>query len=381
MITENTAVINSQLAKVISKDVSVFYNPIMKHNRDTCVAVIQAMCQRASEKKQKEFSLGLALEASGIRGIRLAHEAFVQYPQIHATILMNDRDERAVNAMKQNIAQNHCSKISNVAFDLTTKSAELALLEHASFDYVDIDPYGSPNPFLDSAVKRVKHKGVLAVTATDLAALCGSQPLAARRKYDAVVVRHACRHEWGLRLLIRKVQLVAAQLEIGAVPLLCYFKDHYYRCYFIMMHSRRVVDQLLAQHKLIAVNDANGVYVENCIDLADLSQLKARHTFGPLYVGPLQSVATNLAPLQTILSQDSFFHNYFAENEQNVIGFYKSDFVAQEEKFCQVNTLATCIKQLNDAGFLATRTHFDTQGIKTNAPKNVFLKILQLRSK
>jgi tRNA (guanine26-N2/guanine27-N2)-dimethyltransferase len=41
------------------------------------------------------------------------------------------------------------------------------------FDVVDLDPYGSPAVFLDGAVQSVKDGGLLLVTCTDMAVLCG----------------------------------------------------------------------------------------------------------------------------------------------------------------------------------------------------------------
>jgi tRNA (guanine26-N2/guanine27-N2)-dimethyltransferase len=41
-------------------------------------------------------------------------------------------------------------------------------------DVVDLDPYGTAAPFIDSAVQSVSDGGLLAVTCTDLAVLAGS---------------------------------------------------------------------------------------------------------------------------------------------------------------------------------------------------------------
>ena len=38
---------------------------------------------------------------------------------------------------------------------------------------VDLDPYGSPSVFLDSAIQSVADGGMLMCTATDMAVLCG----------------------------------------------------------------------------------------------------------------------------------------------------------------------------------------------------------------
>jgi len=45
---------------------------------------------------------------------------------------------------------------------------------HFSVFQVDLDPYGSPSVFLDSAVQSVADGGILMCTATDMAVLCGS---------------------------------------------------------------------------------------------------------------------------------------------------------------------------------------------------------------
>ncbi len=41
------------------------------------------------------------------------------------------------------------------------------------FDVVDLDPYGAPVTFLDGAVQSVADGGLLLVTCTDMAVLCG----------------------------------------------------------------------------------------------------------------------------------------------------------------------------------------------------------------
>ncbi|MCU0373510.1 MAG: ATP-binding protein, partial [Ignavibacteria bacterium] len=48
------------------------------------------------------------------------------------------------------------------------------------FDYIDIDPFGSPCPFLDAAIKRLSRGGILAVTATDTSALAGKSAVTER---------------------------------------------------------------------------------------------------------------------------------------------------------------------------------------------------------
>lgn len=43
-----------------------------------------------------------------------------------------------------------------------------------AYDVVDLDPYGTPAMLLDTAVQAVADGGLLMVTATDMANLCGN---------------------------------------------------------------------------------------------------------------------------------------------------------------------------------------------------------------
>lgn len=63
------------------------------------------------------------------------------------------------------------------------------------FDAIDLDPYGCPSIFLDSAVQAIKDGGLLLVTATDMAVLAGNSPETCYSKYGAVSLRIKSCHE------------------------------------------------------------------------------------------------------------------------------------------------------------------------------------------
>lgn len=63
------------------------------------------------------------------------------------------------------------------------------------FDVVDLDPYGCPSIFLDSAVQCVSNGGLLLVTATDMAVLAGNSPETCYVKYGAVSIKSKACHE------------------------------------------------------------------------------------------------------------------------------------------------------------------------------------------
>ena len=68
---------------------------------------------------------------------------------------------------------------------LTFHCREFLMENHQKFDFIDIDPFGSPGKFLSSAFHAIKDGGMIAVTATDLRHLCTSPP-DSLMKYGAV---------------------------------------------------------------------------------------------------------------------------------------------------------------------------------------------------
>ena len=83
------------------------------------------------------------------------------------------------------------------------------------FDIVDIDPFGTPAPYLDSALRAIRNNGLLASTATDLAPLCGVHAKACIRKYGGRPLRTEYCHELAVRLLAGCTATVAAKHDIG----------------------------------------------------------------------------------------------------------------------------------------------------------------------
>lgn len=206
-----------------SKQGLPFYNPAMELNRDFSIAVLQWFLSTA-KKKQLSFLDGLA--ATGIRGIRFIHELAGSF---HVTI--NDWSDEAYVVIRKNVEETASEKLSCVQKNLNQ------LLLEEQFDYIDIDPFGSPALFVDAAMKSIRHHGILAVTATDTAALCGVYPKVCKRRYAAQPYHGSVMHEVGLRILLGFVAREAAKHEKGIRPILSYKTDHYMRIYVQIIHQ------------------------------------------------------------------------------------------------------------------------------------------------
>jgi tRNA (guanine26-N2/guanine27-N2)-dimethyltransferase len=237
IIQEGEARIKAPVTKKISSSMPVFYNPVMRSNRDICVLLLNSI-------NKKDMRIADPLAASGVRSIRFVLE--LRKNKIKS-IDINDNSKKAIKIIKENIKINNIFDI-NKKIKIHNNDANLFLLESTGFDYIDIDPFVYPGPFLNAGVQRIARYGILGVTATDTSALCGSSPKACLRKYWAKPLRNELMHETGLRILIRFVQLIGAMNEKALIPIFCYYKDHYMRCYFRAEKGKQRVDKVLKHH-------------------------------------------------------------------------------------------------------------------------------------
>lgn len=310
----------------ISKDLDVFYNPVMEYNRTISINLLNSL--------NRKLDIALPLAGSGIRGIRFFKEL---NKGIINNLFLNDIDKKSVNIIKHNLRLNKI-KSKNVS----NEDANLFLLKSKGFDYIDVDPFGSPNPFLDSAIKKLRRNGILAVTATDTAPLAGTYPIACQRKYWAKPLRNELKHEIGLRILIRKCQLVGSQYDKALRVIFSYFKDHYYRIFFVNTKSKKDVDEIIKGH---------GMFKEA----------------GPMYLGELWD--KELVEKMYGNIPDSFLKTINEEAKINVVGFHDIHVL------CKKNKLA--IPKITKLLKYGSRTIFSQYGIRSELKEKEIIKIIQ----
>src|SRR3989338_5496254 len=242
IVNEGSAKLGIPKAEKISKKMDVFYNPVMSLNRDISVLLLNSI-------NKSSMQIADPLAATGVRSIRFLKEL---YRNKIKKIYINDNNRSAVKLIKKNLKLNDI-KIKN-GIIISNKDANLFILNSTGFDYIDIDPFGSPNFMLDAACKRLARGGILAVTATDTSALCGTFPKACIRKYWALPKKGPIMHETGLRILIRKIQLIAAQYGKALIPVFSYSKEHYMRVFLKNLKGKEKADGILKLHGM-----SNGV--------------------------------------------------------------------------------------------------------------------------
>ncbi|UCE95737.1 MAG: hypothetical protein JSV51_08520 [Candidatus Bathyarchaeota archaeon] len=214
----------------------VFYNPMMEVNRDLAVLALQTFHQLVG----RMLRVCEPLAGCGIRGVRLATEV-----DGVGKVILNDISSEAFRLTKFNIKKN--GLVKKVLIE--NEDANLLLSRFAAprkrFDYVDIDPFGSPMPYVDSAIRATRSSGMFALTATDLAPLCGVHPRACVRKYGGKPLRTGYCHELAIRLLAGALAKSAAIHDVGINVLFSYSSKHYIRLYATVDYGAKEADTSL----------------------------------------------------------------------------------------------------------------------------------------
>lgn len=339
IIEEGKAILKISGIKKISKKLPVFYNPVMKLNRDISVLLLNSVTK-------KDMQIALPLSGSGVRGIRFLLE--LKKNKIKS-LHMNDHKNDFYSIIKENLSLNEIPKKEIV---ITNEDANMFLLKSSGFDYIDIDPFGTPNPFLENSIVRIARKGILAVTATDTSALSGTYENACRRKYWATPIRNELKHEAGIRILIRKTQLVGAQHDKALTPIFSYSRDHYFRVFFWCEKGKTKVDKVLKQHGMLG---------------------KA----GPLWLGALWNRKLVRKMLKNSDAElKKFLSVIKEESEINIPGFYDIHRICEKQKI-PVPKYEKIMDAVKKKGCKVSRTHFSGLGIRSDIGEKELVEIIK----
>lgn len=315
----------------------VFYNPEAKLTRDISVAALQVFKNHFDGK----LDVLDALSASGIRGLRYAKEVGVR-------VVLNDKNPLSFNLIKKNIRLNKCKNC--VA---SKKDANLLMRENV-YNVIDLDPFGPPVQFLDSAARSIYHKGFLAVTATDMTALCGAFPEACLRKYGLRSKRTDYYAELGIRILISAVIRALAIYDRAFVPVLSFTSKHYFRVFGRIEHSGEI-KKLLKEFK----------YVEG-VGLVYLGKIQDRK-FCKEVLKEIEKRKFDKSEAKLLRAIISEVDIPFYFDLHSLAKKYKIELIKTDE----------IIKKLKKKGFKSSRTHFSYTSIKTDASEKELLKVLR----
>jgi len=361
------------LWEYIPSKAPVFYNPLMELNRDIAVLALQAY----QKIQGKRLLVCEPLTGCGIRGLRFAVE--VRGVQ---KVVLSDINLEAAKLAQFNVEFNKLTKRVVVL----NEDANLLLSRYAAprrrFHFIDVDPFGSPVPYLDAALRALSGGGLLALTATDVAPLCGVHPNACIRKYGGRPLRTEYCHELAVRLLMGCLVMTAAKHEIGVEVMFSHSTDHYIRVYVTAHYGARRADQSIQKmgyvlhcfscfHREISEGFVPHLRGE-CPECGSVLKVA-----GPLWIGELSdhgfcSLMEKETTRRQLKNRGRISKLLFLiKNESEASPtYYVVDKVCDKLGLPVPSTMRVA-RRLGERGFETTLTHFNSRGIRTDATANV----------
>ncbi|WCJ25536.1 tRNA (guanine(26)-N(2))-dimethyltransferase [Euphorbia peplus] len=340
-----------------------------------------------------------ALSASGLRALRYAREV-----EGIGQVVALDNDKESVEACRRNIKFNGAVAISKVESHLA--DARVHMLTHPKeFDVVDLDPYGSPSIFLDSAVQSVADGGLLMCTATDMAVLCGGNGEVCYSKYGAYPLRGKYCHEMALRILLACIESHANRYKRYIVPVLSVRMDFYVRV-FVRVYSSasamkntplklsyvyqcigcdsfhlQPIGRTISKNNSVRFMPGFGPVVpQECIHCG-----KKYNMGGPIWSAPIHDQEWVTSTLEGVKSMKE---RYPAFDHISAILTTISEELPDVPLFLSLHNLCATLKCTSpsavifrsaviNAGYRISGTHVNPLGLKSDAPMDVIWDIMR----
>ena len=270
----------------------------LEHNwltaRDKPIRAFDAMCSTGVRIRRWRNEIPLRLQSRlRVTGNDLNEFALSWAIASHKNNLPEYTDNVELNFDRYgSMAQR--SPISGLYFQ--KMDAKLAMAD-ASYQWIDIDPFGSPVPFIDSAIQSLARTGVLEVTATDTAALTGSSLSSQKRRYDSQGIVDDYAHDDAIRVLLGLIAKIAAMHDRIIKPILALFDGHHVRVSVLVKTSKEGASEFQ--------NNIGYRLRTNTIPYKFIKYPSAeqrRQASGPLWIGPLmdKEIASRLTESNAI---------------------------------------------------------------------------------
>jgi tRNA (guanine26-N2/guanine27-N2)-dimethyltransferase len=348
----------------------VFYNPQMRLCRSMSSLAVGAI--------REDIDLVDAFCASGIRGIRYAKEN----KNVKAITFL-DIEGSAISAAKRNAKASKLKagfkhgNISQLAFECAT-------------DFLEIDPFGTPSPYLLDGFRFFNPKKVayLSATATDVAVLCGGKTAACLKNYHSYPMNNEFTHETGLRIMIKRIAEVAAEFNMGIEPLVSFSDKHYLKTIVKVSRSADKAFRCMSSLGHVSYCSSCGFRDSGQFPSPACPSCEAKMDFaGPLWLGQLHQKAflkrmeklngardyadkEEISDMLTLLVSEVGMPPYY----------YNIHKITKLRGKGVIPKMGIILTRIKDKGYKVTRTHFSDVSIKTDAPYEEILEALGWRS-
>ncbi len=358
---------------------NVFYNPMAKFNRTLGVVFLNTL---GSFVGRGDLVISDIMAATGVRGIRY----FLESMSVDE-VYFNDVSKNAYRCMLKNISLNNMVGVSNVtAFNL---DKFMSLYTGIPFDFIDIDPFGSPLPFLSPIFSNLRKKeGFLAFTATDLMTLCGVHLEALNRKYNVFMVKTDFCHELAIRILLKNIFLVASHHDYAVSSLLATFENQYVRVY---IKYERLPSKISMDKLGYLVVDGEGYEFISFKDIGGTS-IGNKRLLGPIWIDSYidKSFISLMKESSQKLGEELRLEGDFKPVTKYISRMMEDDtsipYIYRISKLCKLlrvpqPPIRSVLDSLKSMGYRSYRSFLYPDGIRTDAPVKKVLEVLKsLRS-
>jgi len=354
---------SSALSEIVPPKNPAFFNPNAKWNRDISMLVYKVYTSSSKNKTLADSICGV-----GARGLR----ASVEVPQIE-TIYFNDLNPVAIEFAKEsaklNQVQDKCIfKTNDVCKFLNFEEREIR-----RFDIVDLDPFGSPSPYVDCVLRSVGNGGLISITATDTAVLCGVYPSVCYRKYYGFPIRSEYSNEIGVRLLVSFIAVNATRFDLSVVPYFCHSNLHYLRVYLKIIFSSSLANTVSSKIGFIKhCQKCKSRRVEKIREqnlVCDLCGAKCIMA-GPLWIDSSENGTSPGKDHARLLKMMQI-----CTSELPIPAYFETDSIASSAKKSSIS-LDKVISSLGSNGFQSSKTIMNEKGFKTNASPKEIIELL-----
>jgi len=303
---------------------SVFYNPVMVFNRDLSIIALNSFINLYWPNK--EIVAIDPLSATGVRGIRYSLEL-----NNSSKIIINDIDKDSYNIMIKNVELNRLKNVEVYNREANALMRSLRFEQGYPINIIDLDPFGSVIPFMDTSISIASKGTLIALTSTDLAVLGGSKYLAAKRKYRVNLINTKHYREIAIRVLLAFIAYLSASYDKVIKPLMSYSVDHYARIYLLIEKGAKKSEDMLNR-------------------------------------------LGNFSYIETFKRSEKFIKTYLDEMKVQNYFHQRLDTICQNQKV-NMPSLTKFISYLEEIGYKSFRSTFSDVGFRSNAPYDILIDL------
>jgi tRNA (guanine26-N2/guanine27-N2)-dimethyltransferase len=359
---------SGSLTEKVPPKTPAFFNPVGKFSRDLSLIAYGAFLPMLPSRT---FADGFA--GVGARSLRVATE-IPEMEQIYTNDINTIAIAAAQEAAKLNSVESRCHFSTNEVCKFLLQGTQ----DGDRFGIVDLDPFGTPARHIDCVLRSVLDGGLVSITATDTAVLCGVYPEVCRRRYYGLPLNNGYGNEIAIRLILSLTALTASRLELAIRPIFVHSTMHYMRIYAKVSVSSSEANDVYA----------NIGYVSHCFkcghrlmlpeSAAPKCELCGSQTRigGQLWMGQIYDRA--FVERMILENPDDRSRKLIeaARDELEVPYYFKVDEIAQKNR-TNPHSVVAVIEKLRQSGFSASKTAMNPGGFKTNARIDEILTLLK----